>query len=96
MASAAPPPATGKTRASALEDMMEGETISTSLRLPLDYGVNASEYSKHITRLRGTMDAQVARARRKNPGRTYVVENVAAITSRGDAMIVTVAATRLQ
>ena len=62
----------------------------------MDYGVNSTEFDRIVANLRGRLDSQVARARRLNPGRKYVVENVAAVSSRGNAIIVTAAATRLE
>lgn len=96
MALAAIDPATGERRATALGILEPGETVSISKRIPTSFGLNPEEYTVHVDRIRGTMDSQVSRARRNNPGRRYVVENVASLTSRGDAILITVAATRVE
>lgn len=76
-----------------IETMEVGDSVSLSHRIDLSFGVPDKAIQLHTDRLRGSLDSQASRAKRKLPGRNYVVENGLYIT-KAEALIVTVALTR--
>lgn len=96
MASSSTVPPGRRQRMNALEELPVGESVSISRRVALDFGINEGEHRKMISNMRGAIDSQVNRARRKYAGRRYTVENVTAITAGGAALILTVCATRVE
>lgn len=76
-----------------IETMEIGETLSISYRIDLSFGIPDGAVQLHTDRVRSTLDAQATRAKKKIPGRQYVVENGHYISAR-EALIITAALTR--
>jgi len=83
------------TRQDSIEQLEIGESIAEARRLDYTFGMSKDEVNTHLERLRGIIDSQVARARRKGDGRTYTVENIVGCASRSPAILISVIATRL-
>lgn len=80
-------------RQSQIEALDIGETISISRRISTDMGVTREQISAHTHQLRGILDQQVSRAKRKVRGSKFIVENGSFITN-GGAMMLCVVCTR--
>ena len=83
-------------RAQAIENLEPGESISISKRVALDFGITADEVVSIKDQLRGIMDGQVHRVRRKYSGRIYRTEIVSAVSPQGAGFIVTCCCTRFE
>ena len=82
-------------RQSKIEAMELGETISISRRLSLDMGITQEAVAEHVHQLRGILDQQATRARRRVPKAQYTVENGAFITRSG-ALVLSAICTRIK
>jgi flagellar motor switch protein FliG len=81
-------------RQTLIETLPIGETISISRRVDLTFGVNPEALSEHTKQVRGILDQQTHRARRKHKTHEYKVENGSFLTREG-AIILTAACTRV-
>lgn len=81
-------------RMAAIENLPIGESISICHRVDLTYGLTNDEKNKHTARLRGNLDSQVNKARRKYSARRYTVETLIAPTSQAAALVIVAVATR--
>lgn len=72
-----------------------GESVSIARRIDLVFGMTQKEIQAHTRQVRGNMDSEIARARRKFSGRTFTVENGAFVCSRSAAYIIVAVATRM-
>lgn len=81
-------------RQSQIETLPIGETISISRRVDLTFGTNPDALAAHTKQVRGILDQQTHRARRKYKANTYRVENGSFLTREG-AIIIVAACTRI-
>lgn len=81
-------------RQSEIDSMEIGQTVSIARRIDLSFGISPEQTQDHSRLLRGILDQQANRARRKDRTKEYTVENGTFI-SRGGAMIVCATVTRL-
>lgn len=72
-----------------------GDVISIGRRIDLTFGLPDGLIAKHTDQMRGIMDTQALRARRRYPGRKYSVENGHFMTRSG-ALMVIVTCTRVE
>lgn len=83
-------------RAKAIENLEPGESLSIAKRVALDFGVTSDELTSIKDQLRGVIDGQVHRTRRKHTGRLYKTEIVSALTPQGAALIIVCCCTRFE
>lgn len=77
-------------------DAMElGDTVSISRRIDLSMGIAPDTVKNHNHQIRGILDQQATRARRRSPGSKFIVENGKFVT-RDDALILVAVITRIQ
>jgi len=76
-----------------IDAMDIGETVSISRRIDLEFGISQADIMLHRQRLRGSLDQQAHRTRRKFRGKEFTVESVSAMTQTG-ALILTACCTR--
>lgn len=75
-------------------DRMEvGDSVAVARRLSLDFGMPKDTIAAHLHALRGTLDQQCNRVRRKKVDRKFIVESGTYITRDG-AVMISVVATR--
>lgn len=84
-----------ESRQAQLEALAIGESVTISKRIEMEYGCPPGTIGNHSERLRGIMDQQVNRARRKRREYRYTVENGSFLTRSG-AIILNVVATRIE
>lgn len=77
-------------RQTQIEAMDLGDTVSISRRVDLTMGLAEDAVKNHTHQIRGILDQQATRARRKVRGSKYVVENGSFVTRSGALMIVAV------
>lgn len=77
----------GDNRQAQIESLDLGETVSITRRIGSDMGINRDQIAQHFHQLRGTLDQQVKRAKRKVPGGKFIVENGSFITYSGAIML---------
>lgn len=77
-------------RQAQIEAMDLGDTVSISRRVDLSMGLPEDAIKDHTHQLRGILDQQATRARRKVRGSKFTVENGNFITRAGALMIVAV------
>ena len=82
-------------RQSQIEDMDIGDSVSIARRIELQHGFAEGAITKHNRQLRGIIDQQAHRARRRRPGRKYKVENGSFMTLDG-SLILTAVITRTE
>ena len=83
----------GEDRQKQIEKLPLGETISISRRIDLTFGCDPEKITQHNKQVRGILDQQTHRARRKDKSKQYKVENGSFLTRDG-AMIIVAACTR--
>lgn len=83
------------TRQAMLEALDIGDTFSLAHRVDLSGGLNDGVIGHHVDTLRQIIDTQTHRARKKYRERKFSVENGHFVT-RGCALIITVACTRVE
>ncbi len=83
-----------QSRQSTINNMEVGESVSIAHRMDLTFGIEKDAVSSMSTLLRGNLDQQANRAR-KRTGREYVVENGSYLTKAG-ALVVCCTVTRLR
>lgn len=81
-------------RQTQIETLPIGETVSISRRVDLTFGVAPEALANHTKQVRGILDQQTHRARRKFKDHQYKVENGSFLTREG-AIIITAACTRV-
>lgn len=72
-----------------------GDVVSIGRRIDLSFGLPEGLIAKHTDQMRGILDTQALRARRRHPGRKYSVENGYFMTRSG-ALMVIVTCTRVE
>ena len=77
-----------------IDTMDIGQTVSLARRIDLSYGISPEQAMDHSKQLRGILDQQTHRARRKDKSKQYVVENGNFI-SRGGAMVICATVSRI-
>lgn len=82
-------------RQAQIEALDIGDSVSIARRILMDYGIPKETISTYTEKMRGILDQQVHRARRRLKDRKYTVENGAFIT-RGGAVILTAVVTRTE
>jgi hypothetical protein len=83
-------------RQNQIETLPLGESVAIAYRVDLAFGLSDDEKNKHAARLRGNLDSQVHRARRKHTDRRYTVESICAPCVQSAAMMFFAVATRTQ
>lgn len=78
-----------------IERLEVGDSVSVSRRLTLDFGLPKDTMSAHMHNLRGTLDQQCARAKRKKQERKFIVESGNYLTREG-AIVLVATATRIE
>ena len=82
-------------RQAQIEAMELGDTVSLSRRVDLSMGLAEETIREHTHQLRGILDQQATRARRKVKGSKFTVENGTFIT-RANALIIVAVCTRVE
>ena len=77
-------------RQSQIETMELGDTVTVSRRIDLTMGLAEDTVREHNHQIRGILDQQATRARRKVKGNKYIVENGSFVTRSGALMLVAV------
>lgn len=77
-------------RQSQIEAMDLGDTVSISRRVDMTMGIADTAIRDHMHQIRGILDQQASRAKRKIKGSKYTVENGTFITRSGALMLVAV------
>lgn len=72
-----------------------GDVVSIGRRIDLSFGLPDGLIAQHTDQMRAILDTQALRARRRNPGRKYSVENGHFMTRSG-ALMVIVTCTRVE
>ena len=67
-----------------------GDSVSLARRIDLQFGLPDGAISKHTKQVRGIIDQQVHRARRRYKDRGFTVENGCFLTRDGALMVVAV------
>lgn len=80
-------------RQAAIEGLDIGDCVSIARRIHLQFGIEKDGIQQHTDQVRGIMDQQTHRARRKTKGRKFKVEHGSFITRDG-ALIITAVCTR--
>lgn len=78
-----------------IEEMDIGDSIAISRRIEMQHGFAEGAITEHNRQVRGIMDQQTHRARRRLKDRKYKVENGSFMTRDG-ALIVVAVATRVE
>ncbi len=78
-----------------IEEMDIGDSIAISRRIEMQHGFAEGAITEHNRQIRGIMDQQTHRARRRLKDRKYKVENGSFMTRDG-ALIVVAVATRVE
>lgn len=78
-----------------IEEMDIGDSVAISRRIELQHGFAEGAITEHNRQIRGIMDQQTHRARRRLKDRKYKVENGSFMTRDG-ALIVVAVATRVE
>lgn len=78
-----------------IEQAEIGETVSIARRVSLQYGFAEGAIQHHNKQVRGVIDQQVHRARRRLKDKKYTVENGSFMTRDG-ALIIVAVATRVE
>lgn len=78
-----------------IEEMDIGDSVAISRRIELQHGFADGAITEHNRQIRGIMDQQTHRARRRLKDRKYKVENGSFMTRDG-ALIVVAVATRVE
>lgn len=78
-----------------IESLEVGDSVAVSRRLTLDFGLPKDTMTAHMHNLRGTLDQQCARAKRKKQERRFIVES-GNFLSRDGAIILVATATRIE
>lgn len=71
-----------------IETMDIGDTVSIARRIDLTFGIDPEKLTQHTKQVRGILDTQAHRARRKSKAREYTVENGSFLTKSGALLIV--------
>lgn len=82
-------------RKSTIELLDIGDSYSVARRLDLTFGLSDAERIKHTEQVRVSVESMAARARRKNPGRKFVVESFIGHPSSKAVIFVSAVVTRL-
>lgn len=77
-------------RQTQIEAMELGDTISISRRVDLTMGIAEDAIKDHNHQIRGILDQQASRARRRIRGSKFTVENGTFLTRSGALMLVAV------
>ena len=78
-----------------IEEMDIGDSVAISRRIEMQHGFAEGAITEHNKQIRGIMDQQTHRARRRLKDRKYKVENGSFMTRDG-ALIVVAVATRVE
>lgn len=82
-------------RQSQLEALDIGDSVAIARRIEMQHGFAEGAISEHNRQVRGIMDQQVHRARRRRTECRYTVENGSFLTRDGSLIVVAVA-TRIE
>jgi len=82
-------------RQSQIEALDIGDSVAIARRIELEGGLASGAITRHNERIRGILDQQTGRARRRLPQRKFKVEN-GSFTTREGALIVTAVCTRVE
>lgn len=74
-----------------LEALDVGDSVAIARRIEMQYGFAEGAISEHNRQVRGILDQQVHRARRRRTEYRYTVENGSFMTRDGALLIVAVA-----
>lgn len=73
-----------------IEHMEVGDSVSLARRIDLSFGLADGTVARHSTQLRGILDQQTHRARRRNKAMQFKVENGNFITRDGALMVIAI------
>lgn len=82
-------------RMAQINAMEIGDTVCVARRLDTGFGIPEDAIKDNITQMRGVLDQQAIRARRRLPGKQFTVENGSFIT-RGGAIMLCAVLTRTE
>lgn len=71
-----------------IENLELNETVSIARRIDLTFGIAPDMVAQHVKQVRGILDQQAHRARRKHKERQFKVENGSFLTREAAMMIV--------
>jgi hypothetical protein len=85
----------GENRQRVIDAMEIGATVSMSVRLDTIMGLPEDAIANHMHMLRGNLDQQARRSRRKFPEKQFIVEGGSFIVTRSSAIMLVAVCTRL-